>query len=46
MLFPILFVIPLALIATLTLVAMAVKILREYERAVIFTFRGSRGQVW
>jgi hypothetical protein len=46
MFFPILIVIPLVLIAAFTLVAMAVKILREYERAVIFTFRGSRGQVW
>ena len=37
MLFPILFVIPVVLIAAFTLIAMAVKILREYERAVVFT---------
>jgi len=37
MFFPILFVIPVVLIAAFILVAKAVKILREYERAVIFT---------
>ena len=47
MFFPILFVIPIVLIAGFTLIAMAVKILREYERAVVFTwdvFRRSRGR--
>jgi len=37
MFFPILFVIPVVLIAAFILVAKAVRILREYERAVIFT---------
>ena len=37
MLFPILVAIPIVLIAGFTLIAMAVKILREYERAVVFT---------
>ena len=37
MFFPILFVISVVLIAAFILVAKAVKILREYERAVIFT---------
>src|SRR6202162_2652052 len=37
MIVPILFVLPVVLIAAFTLIAMAVKILREYERAVVFT---------
>ena len=37
MFFPFLFVIPVILIAAIILSAKAVKILREYERAVVFT---------
>ena len=37
MVFPVLFVIPVILIAAIILSAKAVKILREYERAVVFT---------
>ena len=43
---PILYVVPIVLIVAVYLVAVSVRILREYERAVVFTlgrFQRSRG---
>ena len=44
------FVVLVLLIIVVALLALSVRILREYERAVVFTLgrvsRGSRGQAW
>ena len=39
-----LYVMPVVLIVTLVLITASVKILREYERAVVFTLGRSKGR--